>query len=45
MNEPVMEAKRLVKCYQQGSREIVVLDELDFIVKAGERIAIVGSQA
>jgi lipoprotein-releasing system ATP-binding protein len=43
MNEPVMEAKRLVKCYQQGSREIVVLDELDFIVKAGERIAIVGS--
>ena len=43
MNEPVMDAKRLVKCYQQGSREIVVLDELDFIVKAGERIAIVGS--
>jgi lipoprotein-releasing system ATP-binding protein len=43
MNEPVMEAKRLVKCYQQGSRKIVVLDELDFTVKAGERIAIVGS--
>ncbi|HAT57870.1 MAG TPA: lipoprotein-releasing system ATP-binding protein LolD [Gammaproteobacteria bacterium] len=38
-----MEAKRLVKCYQQGSRKIVVLDELDFTVKAGERIAIVGS--
>ena len=43
MNEPVMEAKRLVKCYQQGSRKIVVLDELDFTVQAGERIAIVGS--
>jgi lipoprotein-releasing system ATP-binding protein len=43
MSEPVMEAKRLVKCYQQGSRKIVVLDELDFTVKAGERIAIVGS--
>jgi lipoprotein-releasing system ATP-binding protein len=43
MNEPVMEAKCLVKCYQQGSRKIVVLDELDFTVKAGERIAIVGS--
>jgi lipoprotein-releasing system ATP-binding protein len=43
MNEPVMDAKRLVKCYQQGSRKIVVLDELDFTVKAGERIAIVGS--
>lgn len=43
MNEPVMEAKRLVKCYQQGSRKIVVLDELDFTVNAGERIAIVGS--
>jgi lipoprotein-releasing system ATP-binding protein len=43
MNEPVMEAKRLVKCYQQGSRKIVVLDELDFTVKAGELIAIVGS--
>jgi lipoprotein-releasing system ATP-binding protein len=43
MNEPVMEAKRLVKFYQQGSRKIVVLDELDFTVKAGERIAIVGS--
>src|SRR6056300_107839 len=43
MNEPVMQARRLVKRYRQGPREIVVLDELDFTVKAGERIAIVGS--
>lgn len=43
MNEPVLQARRLVKRYQQGPREIVVLDELDFTVKAGERIAIVGS--
>jgi lipoprotein-releasing system ATP-binding protein len=43
MSEPVMQARRLVKRYQQGPREIVVLDELDFTVKAGERIAIVGS--
>jgi ABC-type polysaccharide/polyol phosphate transport system ATPase subunit len=37
-----MQASAWLKRYQQGPREIVVLDELDFTVKAGERIAIVG---
>jgi len=43
MSEPVMRAEGLVKRYRQGLREIVVLDELELTVQAGERIAIVGS--
>ena len=43
MSEPVMRAEGLVKRYWQGPREIVVLDELELTVQAGERIAIVGS--
>lgn len=43
MSEPVMRAEGLVKRYRQGPREIVVLDELELTVQAGERIAIVGS--
>ena len=43
MSEPVMRADSLVKRYRQGPREIVVLDELELTVQAGERIAIVGS--
>ena len=31
MSEPVMQARRLVKRYQQGPREIVVLDELELV--------------
>ena len=41
MSEPVMRAEGLVKRYRQGPREIVVLDELELTVQAGERIAIV----
>lgn len=50
MNKPVqgqesvvLRAEGLGKRYRQGPREIVVLDDLSFQVKAGERVAIVGS--
>ena len=50
MNKPVqgqesivLRAEGLGKRYRQGPRDIVVLDDLSFQVKAGERVAIVGS--
>ncbi len=39
----VLEARGLSKVYKQAAKEIVVLDDLDFSLNAGERIAIVGS--
>lgn len=39
----VLEARGLSKTYKQAAKEVVVLDELDFALRVGERVAIVGS--
>jgi len=43
MNSPVLQCKGLGKAYQDGDRLIAVLDDLDFSLEAGEKIAIVGT--
>ena len=39
----VLEARGLCKTYKQAAKEVLVLDDLDFKLCAGERVAIVGS--
>lgn len=39
---PVLEARRLGKCFRQGPLEVEVLTQVDLTIRAGERIAIVG---
>ena len=39
----VLEARGLCKTYKQAAKEVLVLDELDFKLCAGERVATVGS--
>lgn len=41
--EVVLSARSIRKSYAEAAHELVVLDQLDFEVRAGERIAIVGS--
>lgn len=44
MSEPhiVLQASGVAKSFHQGSSEIVVLQDIDLILKAGERVAIIG---
>ena len=39
----VLEARGLCKTYKQAAKKVLVLDDLDFTLRAGERVAIVGS--
>ncbi|WP_421863994.1 lipoprotein-releasing ABC transporter ATP-binding protein LolD [Motiliproteus sp.] len=41
--EVVLSARGIRKSYAEAAHELVVLDQLDFEVRAGERVAIVGS--
>jgi lipoprotein-releasing system ATP-binding protein len=41
--EPVLSCSGLVKEYQVGPQLLRVLDEVNFVVNAGERVAIIGS--
>ena len=43
MNEFVLEARQISKIYGSGSDRVEVLNHLDFSVRAGERVAIVGA--
>ncbi len=43
MNSPVLQCQGLGKSYRDGDRLICVLDDLNFTLSAGEKIAIVGS--
>lgn len=42
MNKPVIHCQALSKTYQEGSRCVDVLSNINFSVSAGERIAIIG---
>lgn len=44
MNNPALalESRQLAKTFQQGNYQLTVLEEINFQVRAGERIAIVG---
>ncbi len=42
MNEPVLEARKVVKWYEGPVRRVEVLRELDLAVHAGEAVAVVG---
>lgn len=39
----VLECRRLAKAFRQGSERLEVLREVDFLIRRGERLAIVGS--
>ncbi len=39
----VLECRQLVKSYRQGEQDLLVLDHIDFFVRRGERVAIVGT--
>lgn len=43
MNETVLSCEKLCKTFRQGEYAVEVLDSIDFNVRAGERIAIVGA--
>ncbi|MFT0213254.1 lipoprotein-releasing ABC transporter ATP-binding protein LolD [Pseudomonas sp. F1_0610] len=43
MNDYVLECRELSKFYDQGPQKVTVLDKVDLQLKAGERVAIVGS--
>ena len=43
MNSPVLQCQNLGKSYRDGDRLVRVLEDLDFTLAAGEKIAIVGS--
>lgn len=43
MTEVVLECRKLSKHYAVGPQQLQVLDEIDLVLHAGERIAIVGS--
>ncbi|MFC6672484.1 ABC transporter ATP-binding protein [Marinobacterium aestuariivivens] len=43
MNEPVMHAEGIVKVYSEGGTRLRVLDQVEFRVERGERVAIIGS--
>lgn len=43
MNEIVLSCEKLCKTFRQGEYAVEVLDSIDFEVRAGERIAIVGA--
>ncbi len=43
MSEIILSAKNLSKHYQDGERKLAVLDDLNFEVKKGELVAIVGA--
>jgi lipoprotein-releasing system ATP-binding protein len=42
MSEPVLGARRLVKTYRSGEKDLQVLRELDLDVAAGEAVAVIG---
>jgi len=47
MNEPqagipVLACRGLSKCYREGTRELLVLDGVEFAIQRGERVAIIG---
>ncbi|HNL91333.1 MAG TPA: lipoprotein-releasing ABC transporter ATP-binding protein LolD [Pseudomonadales bacterium] len=39
----VLECRQLVKSYRQGDQDLLVLNQIDFCVQRGERVAIVGT--
>ena len=41
-SSPAVEVEALSKGYQEGGRELVVLDEVSFRIEAGERVAVLG---
>lgn len=41
--QAVLECLHLSKSYQQGSQQLIVLNELNFTINAGERVAIIGT--
>ena len=41
--EPVLACRALTRVYQEGDRELVILDGLELAVERGEKVAIVGS--
>jgi lipoprotein-releasing system ATP-binding protein len=43
MNKPVLSCHQLTKTFQDGKREINVLNNIDFSVQPGESVAILGS--
>lgn len=43
VNQPVIACRRLVKTFRQGPAEVKVLTGVDFEVRQGERVAIVGA--
>lgn len=43
MTEAVLECRKLSKCYAVGPQSLQVLDGVDLLLQAGERVAIVGS--
>lgn len=42
MSEPVLQLQQITKIYQQGGRELRVLDQLDFDIQPAEMVALVG---
>jgi lipoprotein-releasing system ATP-binding protein len=42
-NAPVISCQHLGKIYRQAGHELVVLDDLNFDISAGERVAIIGA--
>ena len=43
MNDTVLSCTGLCKTYQQGKYAVEILQDIDFQVKKGERVAIVGA--
>ena len=41
--QPMLECRNLTRTYHEGPQDVTVLDDLEFDVGAGERVAIVGS--
>jgi len=43
MSEPVLQCQALCRSYEDGDRSVVVLENIDMTLQAGEKIAVVGA--